>query len=108
MESETNPALRARAKLSPNGRIVIPAAIREALNVKPGDTLLLEASDGILRIESFEQKLREIQDELIGLLGPDRSLADELVAERHEEARREQIELDKERSIEPDSLRKAG
>jgi AbrB family looped-hinge helix DNA binding protein len=108
MTLHDNSVQRAKTKLNSNGRIVIPAAIREALNIKPGDTLLLEASGGVLRIESFERKLREIQNEIIRLVGPDRSLADELIAERREEARREQMELESERSISPDSLRKAG
>lgn len=97
----------ARTKLSPNGRIVIPAAIREALNLKPGETLHLEVADGVLRIESFEQKLRAFQDELIRLVGPDCSLADELIAERREEARREEEELNGERSAESDSYKRA-
>jgi AbrB family looped-hinge helix DNA binding protein len=97
----------ARTKLSPNGRIVIPAAIREALNLKAGEMLHLEVADGVLRIESFDRKLRAFQDELIRLVGPDRSLADELIAERREEARREQQELNEERSVESESYKRA-
>jgi AbrB family looped-hinge helix DNA binding protein len=95
--------------MSPNGRIVIPAAIRDALNLKVGETLLLEAADGVLRIESFAQRLRQIQDEVIQMVGSERSLADELIAERREEARREQAEPGQQiNSVsDSDSLRKA-
>ena len=98
----------AKTRLGANGRIVIPSAIREALNLKPGEMLSLEVADGILRVESFEQKLRRLQDEVIGMVGRERSLADELIAERREEARREQEEADRERCGEANSLRKAG
>jgi AbrB family looped-hinge helix DNA binding protein len=102
-----NPRVSAKAQIGANGRIVIPAAIREALNLKPGETLHLEVADGVLQIESFDQKLRQFQDELIRLVGPGRSLADELVAGRREEVRREQEQQDTEGSAERDSLRRA-
>ena len=39
-----------RVKLNENGRIVIPAAMREALQIKAGDELLLRVEDGELRV----------------------------------------------------------
>ena len=49
MASLTEPpvktGLSAKAALSANGRIVIPAAIREELGFAPGDTLLMAAGD---------------------------------------------------------------
>lgn len=87
---------------------MIPAAIREQLGIKPGDPIVMEVEDGVLRIESFMQRLGKIQDEIIQLVGPDRSLADELIAERREEARREQEESDHKRSHSGDGMRRAG
>jgi AbrB family looped-hinge helix DNA binding protein len=95
MSQAPNPvslALQARTKINANGRIVIPAEIRKAMGIQPGETLVMEVVDGALHIESFQRKLARMQDELIQLVGPDRSLADELVADRREEARREEEE----------------
>ena len=85
------------AKVNQNGRVVIPAGIREELGFTPGQTLLLDVEDGILRIESYPARIRRIQNEFAQLIPTDRSLADELVAERREEARREVEEFEHDR-----------
>ncbi len=85
-----------KTRISPNGRIVIPAVIRQQLGVKPGDPILMEVEDGVLRIESYPTRIARIQREVAQYIPPGVSLADELVAERHEEARREQEEIDRE------------
>jgi len=103
----TNPTA-AKTKINQNGRIVIPAAIREALGIKPGDTLLMDVEDGVLRLESFDTRLARIQDELVELVGPDRMVSDELIAERRAEAWREQVEADREREAMLKQKRKAG
>ncbi|MGB6690414.1 MAG: AbrB/MazE/SpoVT family DNA-binding domain-containing protein [Terracidiphilus sp.] len=89
-KSGKNP-VRAKARLSPNGRIVIPATIRKELGVEPGDTILLEAEDGVLRIESVPTRVARIQRGFAHLVKPGGPFAsDELIAERREEARREE------------------
>jgi AbrB family looped-hinge helix DNA binding protein len=98
----------AKAKINQNGRIVIPAAIRAELGIKPGDTLLMDVVDGVLRVESFDARLARIQDELVQLVGPDRMVSDELIAERRAEAWREQVEADREREAMLEQKRKAG
>jgi AbrB family looped-hinge helix DNA binding protein len=98
----------ARAELSANGRIVIPAAIREALGIQAGDPIVMEVEGGVLRIESFRQRLGRIQDEIIRLVGPERSLAGELIAERREEARIARQESGMSRVPPGSKMRKAG
>lgn len=98
----------AKAKINQNGRIVIPADIREELGIKPGDTLLMDVVDGVLRVESFDARLARIQDELVQLVGPDRMVSDELIAERRAEAWREKVEADREREAMLEQKRKAG
>ncbi len=105
--SGVKPRLSAKASLSANGRIVIPAAIREELGFAPGDTLVMEVEDGVLRVESFDARLKRIQDELLQLVGPERMLSDELIAERRAEALREQEESDREREAIMEQNRKA-
>ncbi len=106
MEQYDKQPIRAKTRISVNGRIVIPAAIREALGVKPGDSIVMEAQDGVLRIESYPTMVARIQREFAQLIPPGVSLVDELIAERREEARREQEEIDRE--LEQDRLRKEG
>jgi AbrB family looped-hinge helix DNA binding protein len=106
MENMGNTPTRAKTRLSANGRIVIPAAIREQLGIQPGDPVLMEVEDGVLRIESYPTRIARIQRELAHLIPPGVSLADELIAERHEEARREQEEVDRE--LEQERLRREG
>lgn len=78
-----------KVRLGAHGRIVIPAALREQMGVKPGETLLLDMQDGALRIESHRARIRRIQEELKHYSKPGVLASDELIAERREEARRE-------------------
>jgi AbrB family looped-hinge helix DNA binding protein len=107
-DPSVNEVLSARVVLSANGRIVIPAAIREQMGFAPGDTLLMEVEAGVLRVESFDARLARIQDELLQLAGPERMLSDELIAERRAEAWREQVEANREREAMIEQKRKAG
>jgi AbrB family looped-hinge helix DNA binding protein len=93
------PKLTAKAKLNPNGRIVIPAAIREELGLHPGETLLLDVEDGVLRIESYPARIRRIQREFAHLVPPGRSVVDEFIAERHEEAKLELEDFERAREL---------
>ena len=77
------------ARLSENGRIVIPAEIRQKLELSPGDTVLLSVEGYVLKIEPQRARIRRVQESMRQLLPPDRVLSDELIADRREEARRE-------------------
>lgn len=106
MSTNAKSAVRAKAKLSPNGRIVIPSALREQMGVKAGDTLMLDFEDGVLKIESLMTRVRRIQEEVAKYVPAGVSLSDELIAERREEARREEEEI--QRDLEAARIRKAG
>jgi AbrB family looped-hinge helix DNA binding protein len=71
------------------GRVVLPAPLRQRLDLQPGDRLIITVDDeGGFRAVSA----RELAHRFYGIfrdLAPGRSLADELIAERREEARRE-------------------
>jgi|HubBroStandDraft_6_1064221.scaffolds.fasta_scaffold586821_2 AbrB family looped-hinge helix DNA binding protein len=78
-----------QARVNANGRMVIPASFRRALGVKSGDTLILRLENNELRITTFRQRLAKAQ-EFVGKLNiKSKSLADELIADRRKEARRE-------------------
>ena len=79
--------LHADVQFGAQGRVVVPAPIRKALGFRPGDTLVARVEDDHLVIEKPESVERRIRARFRKFTG--RSLADELVAERREEARRE-------------------
>ena len=73
------------------GRLVIPAALRKALNLKPGDRLIARKEGDRLvleRRESIEKRLWE----MFSQIPKEVSLVDELIAERRAEAQREDEE----------------
>jgi AbrB family looped-hinge helix DNA binding protein len=81
-----------KARVNEQGRIVIPVAVRREMDLKPGETVLMEIEDGVLRIESYRARIRRIQEEFKQYAKPGILASDELIAERREEARREMEE----------------
>jgi AbrB family looped-hinge helix DNA binding protein len=82
--------LQAKVQVGEKGRIVIPAEIREAMGIKPGDSVDLQFDSYELRVSTRRARLKRAQERVRKLVPPGVSLADELLAERREEARREQ------------------
>jgi len=80
-------------RVNENGRIVIPAALREGMGVRPGDAVVMEVEDGVLRVESHIARIRRIQSEVAKYAKPGVLASDELIAERREE---EEIARDRE------------
>ena len=80
-------------KIAPGGRVVIPAEFRKALGVEVGDAVVIELRDGELRLRSLDAAIKRVQA-MVRKYIPDenRSLADELIAERRREAAREEQE----------------
>jgi AbrB family looped-hinge helix DNA binding protein len=80
-----------KARINPQGRIVIPAECRAAAGLKPGDDLLIEAvGEGELRLRTPLQALKEAQRIVAQYSSGSRDLVAELLAERREEAAREE------------------
>ena len=79
----------AQAKVVEGGRILLPAGMRRAMNIKQGDTVLLELDGDELRVRTLDGALRRVQEALRPLRIEGRSAADELVAERRAAAESE-------------------
>jgi len=79
----------ARLKVNENGRVVIPAAFRKALGIRPGDEVILRVEDNELRITTMKRRIERAQQRARKYLKPGISLVDELIAERREAAKRE-------------------
>jgi AbrB family looped-hinge helix DNA binding protein len=99
MDAVVKEVLHAKARLSPNGRVLIPAAIRAEMGFEPGESLFMDVEDGVLRIESFRARIRRIQQEFAQYVKPGVLASDELIAERREEARREEEEMERDREL---------
>ena len=84
----SEPTVHADVRLGAQGRLVVPASIRKALGFRPGETLVARVEDGHLVIEKPEAVERRLHDHFRKFEG--RSLAEELIAERREEVRKEE------------------
>lgn len=78
-----------RARVNENGRIVIPAALRQALGIAAGDELILRVQDDELRITTLRGRIERARQIVRRHVKPGRSLVDELIAERRKAAKRE-------------------
>jgi len=87
--SQPNAPAKVRLKVGKGGSILLPAAFRKALAVKAGDEVILEWSDGELCITTMKLRIERAQGNVRKYVKPGVSLADELIAERREEAKRE-------------------
>ena len=75
-------------KVDRHGRVVIPVEYRRALGLEVGDPVVLQLSNGVVRMLSRAEAIREAQDLVARHTGGKRSLVDELIAERRAESAR--------------------
>ena len=78
-------------QLGAQGRLVIPAALRKALDLRQGDRLVARKVGNSLVLEQREAIEKRLQDRFRHI-PPEVSLADELIAERRSEAAKEAAE----------------
>ncbi len=76
-------------KITPGGRLVIPARHRRVLGLKTGDEVLLRVVEGELRILSQAEAVKRAQAMVKRHVKRGRSLVNELLKERRAEAKRE-------------------
>ena len=76
-------------RIGPQGRVVIPVTLRRALGIKPGQVMVGRVEDGRLVLERREAILNRLQARFSNAVPRDVSLADELVADRRDQERRE-------------------
>ncbi len=81
--------MRAKAKIGPSGRVVIPAAFRKEMGLKAGDEVLMRLEDGEVTLYTRAQAIRRAQEIVRRHVPEGVSLSDELIAERRAEAKRE-------------------
>ena len=78
-----------RTRINENGRMVIPASVRKALGINPGDEVVLRLEEDGLLITTLRHRIERAQRLVRKYVNPGVSLADELIAERRAAARKE-------------------
>jgi len=81
-----------KVRLGPDGRIVVPAAMREALGLKEGDVLFARLEGGEIKLLTAKAAMLRAQAVMRQFVPDGVSLVDELIAERRREAERESRE----------------
>jgi AbrB family transcriptional regulator, stage V sporulation protein T len=75
--------MSANLRLSANGRICIPADVRQQLGLKDGDTLSLTVTDDALVLRTVRQRVRATQAAVRKLMkGKPRFTVDDFLRER--------------------------
>ena len=69
------------AKIITGGKVVIPADLRRELDVKDGDSIVIERQGDVFVVKSYRQVVREVQAEFKRLM-PNPGTVDEFLAER--------------------------
>jgi bifunctional DNA-binding transcriptional regulator/antitoxin component of YhaV-PrlF toxin-antitoxin module len=96
MKPDQQPSTRrlaGRAKVMAGGKLVLPAELRRAAGIAPGDTVTVELDGETLRVMSLLAQIRRAQELIRPFLPTDgRSIVDEFIAEKREEAAREDAE----------------
>ena len=86
-EETVSGAERYRVRIGSGGRIVIPAAFREAMEAQEGDTLVATIDEeGIVRLTSTSAAIRMAQRIVRAAVPADVSLSDSLIEDRRREA----------------------
>jgi AbrB family looped-hinge helix DNA binding protein len=80
---------RATCKVDEVGRVLIPAKWRKRYGIGVNSEVTLSDERGRLMLETRQQALKRVQEWARRLAGPDRSIVEEFLAERREEAKRE-------------------
>jgi AbrB family looped-hinge helix DNA binding protein len=77
-------------EVGPQGRIVIPAALRKLMGIETGSTLMATVVDGKLVLETQTQLLNQFYSRFAqARMQPELAVADTLIAERRTEAAHE-------------------
>jgi len=84
--------MNVQLQVGPQGRVVIPAALRQAMGIEPGSVLLAQIKDSKLVLETQQQVLNQFYARFAkARMAPEGSVVDELIAERRAQADHEEI-----------------
>ena len=85
----SQPLQQYQIQLESGGCLILPLSLQQQLNLKEGDRfILIVEADKSLRLVSLPEQVQKLQG-LFKDIAPGISLADELIEDRRQEARRE-------------------
>lgn len=82
---------KSEVRVGEQGRVVIPAPLRRALGLEPGERLIASVEDGRLILERRHEILARVKARF-SRIPPEVGLAEELIAERRAEAQKDERE----------------
>jgi AbrB family looped-hinge helix DNA binding protein len=74
-----------RTKINENGRLVIPAIYRKALDIKAGDEVILRLEEDELHISNTKHALKRARQLVKQYIGVKTNLTDSLINDRRKE-----------------------
>ena len=77
--------MQIKTRLGSDGRIVLPAVVRRALGLRPGDQLIVDVEGREIRLMTVADAARRAQELVRRYVDSGESLAESLVAERRRE-----------------------
>lgn len=86
---------RFTSKVDRQGRMLIPAKLRQLAGIRPEDELLLFFENGGVTVLTREAALAQIDRVVKARFGDKHSIVEEFLEERHREAQREIEEADR-------------
>jgi antitoxin PrlF len=75
--------------MAPNGRLVVPSALRAALKMERGGALVARLEDGTVKLEPLANVIRRVQAHVRQYVPAGSDLAAELIEDRRREAEQE-------------------
>ena len=76
-------------KIDASGRVFLPTDARVGMGVGRGDPVVLVRDEAGLHIKTLEEAARDVQEYYASVWPKDRSVVDELITERRQEAARD-------------------
>ncbi len=81
--------LQQSAKILDGGRLILPVDYRRTLDIKPGDSVIIELDGDELRIRSRLAAIRRVQADARGRVPAGAEIVDDFIAEKRAEAARQ-------------------
>lgn len=78
-----------RTKIGQNGRMLVPAECRAAMNLSVGDEITILVDDGEATFFTLDHAVKRAQSTMKKYLKKDESLSDQLIADRRKESKNE-------------------
>ena len=78
-----------KTQVDKNGRIILPAKMRNSLGIQAGDEIVLRLENGEILLLPYRQAIKKAQKAVRKYIPPGTSLVDALIQARREEAAHE-------------------